>query len=62
MEQIYPIFKDQYGKNRYLEKLLSYVDENNDYNFEILRKILDDYYDKKKKNESKYISLKQKED
>ncbi len=62
MEQIYPIFKEQYGKNRYLEKLLSYVEENNDYNFEITRKILDDYYDKKKKNESKYISLKQKED
>ena len=50
MEQIYPIFKNQYGKNRYLEKLLSYVEENND-NFKNTKKILDNI-----------ISVKQKED
>ena len=61
---VYPIYKEHYGRNRYLEKLLSYFlgGNNNDYNNENIKKILDDYYDKKNKNDNKYIPVKQKED
>lgn len=64
IEQLYPIYKEHYGRNRYLEKLLSYFlgGNNNDYNNENIKKILDDYYDKKNKNDNKYIPVKQKED
>ena len=50
--EIYPKLKEKYGMNRTLEKLLRYVDEDNDYNYEILKNILDNYYFQKK-NEKK---------
>ena len=45
---IYPKLKEKYGMNRTLEKICSlFVD--NDYSYEKSKKLLDDYYNKKKK-------------
>ena len=50
--EIYPKLKEEYGANRTLEKNFLYLfDKNNDYNYEIMRNILDNYYNKKKNNE-----------
>ena len=63
IEQLYPIYKEHYGRNRYLEKILSFFEaDENDYNNEYIKKLLDDYYNEKNKNDNKYIPLKQKED
>ena len=49
--EIYPELKEMYGANRTLEKNFLYLfDEDNDYNYEIMRNILDNYYNKKKNN------------
>ena len=50
--EIYPKLKETYeGGNRYLEKYFwRFIDKDNDYNYEITEKILDNYYNKKKKN------------
>ena len=61
---IYPKLKETYGPNRTLEKnFLFLFDEYNDYNYEIVANILDNYYDKKKKknikiNDDEKIKLK----
>ena len=64
MEKKYPELKDKYGiKNRYIEKIFGFFDPNNDYYYEEIRNILDDYYNKEKKqNKNGYIALKQKVD
>ena len=67
VENLYPIYKEKYGMNRYLEKILSYIDpQGNDYANEITRNLLNNYYNNKNKdkNEDKdeYIPLKHKED
>lgn len=65
---VYPSLKDEYGRNRYLDKFLSFLEPDNDYNYKFLRNLLDDYYKKKsdeKKEyykENKYLPLKQNED
>ena len=62
---IYPILKDTYGINRYIEKFCSFLDPQNDYNNEFLKNILDNYYNNKKNEENKdnkYIPIKTKED
>ena len=45
----YPRIKAECGMNRILEKILSYITMDTDYNFEKTKKILDDYYNKKNK-------------
>ena len=45
----YPRIKEVCGMNRILEKVLSYITMDTDYNFEKTKKILDDYYNKKNK-------------
>lgn len=52
--KLYPILKENYGMNRKLEKILSYVDNKNDYNFEIVRNILDNYFARKKNKNIKF--------
>ena len=60
MIDIYPILKDNYGrKNKILDKFMRFFEEDNDYNYEFIKEILNNY-DKKNKNE--YIKLKQNED
>ena len=56
---LYPYIKEKYGINRYLDKFLSYLFKNNDYNNEKTKKILDLYYNK---NNSEYIKIKDIED
>lgn len=49
--EIYPKLKETYGTNRFFEKyFLSFIDQRNDYNYEIVENILDNYYNKKKNN------------
>ena len=67
VEYLYPIYKEKYGMNRYLEKILSYIEpEENDYANEITRNLLNNYYNNKNKNKNEdkdeYIPLKHKED
>ena len=65
MEKKYPELKEKYGiKNRYFEKLFGFLgDENSDYYYEKIRNILDDYYNKEKKeNKNGYKPIKQKDD
>ena len=38
---IYPNLKKRYGKNIYLEKILSFISSDTDYNYEETKKILD---------------------
>ena len=59
MIKLYPQLKDEYGRSRAFDKFMSFFEPDNDYNNELLNKILDEYYDKK---ENKYINLKQDED
>ena len=48
---IYPELKEKYGYNRTIDKnFLSYFDSSNDYNYEVVAKILDDYYNNKEDN------------
>ena len=62
MFKLYPrLKKDYYGMNTTIEYLLSYIDGDNDYNYKILRDILD----KKKRDEyeeEERIKLKEKQD
>ena len=63
---IYPILKEKYGMNRTLEKILGFFIFN-DYSYEKSKKLLDDYYNKKKNNKIEYdddekINLKEKQD
>ena len=58
--EIYPELKEKYGANRTLEKnFLCYFDEYNDYNYEIMKNILDNYYENKnnKINDDEKIKL-----
>ena len=49
--EIYPKLKEVYGPNIYYEKyVLYFIDQNTDYNYEIVANILDNYYNKKKIN------------
>ena len=60
MIDIYPILKENYGrKNKIFDKFMRFFEEDNDYNYEFIKEILNNY-DKKNKNE--YIKLKQNED
>ena len=49
MIDIYPILKEKYGMNKYLEKFLSYISEDTDYNFKFVANILNNYSKKKLK-------------
>ena len=58
--KIYPELKEKYGANRILEKnFLCFFDEYNDYNYEIMKNILDNYYKNKnnKINDNEKIKL-----
>ena len=60
---IYPNLKKRYGKNIYLEKILSFISSDTDYNYEETKKILDN--NKKYNNlieEDEKIKLKDKQD
>jgi hypothetical protein len=62
---LYPIIKERYGMNKFLEKILSYFSNDTDYNIEATRKILDNYYNNKNNNnldEEELIKLKNKKD
>lgn len=59
MEKMYPKLKEKYGINKYVEKFLSFIFGDNDYNIEPIKEMLDNYYNQKN---NKYIKLKQKED
>jgi hypothetical protein len=62
---IYPELKEKYGMNRILEKIVSFITKNTDYDNEITKKILDDYYYKNKNNKKENeesIRLKDKQD
>ena len=64
---IYPEIKEKYGMNRILEKFISFFTPNTDYYSEKTKKILNDYYEKKKNKNYKIendetIKLKEKED
>ena len=49
--EIYPTLKKIYGENRYLEKFFwRFIDQKNDYNYDIVENILDNYFNKKKIN------------
>ena len=70
MIDMYPNWKKEYGINRYLDKFLSFFDEDNDYNNRFLKNILDNYinnngnndkYDKYENN-NEYTPLKKKMD
>ena len=59
--KIYPELKEKYGVNRTLEKnFLCFFDKYNDYNYEIMENILDNYYKNKnnKINDDEKIKLK----
>lgn len=63
MIKIYPKLKEKYGMNSTLEKLLSFIFVDNDYNYEPIRNILDNYYNGNNKiKEDEYINLKEKND
>ena len=60
---IYPNLKKRYGKNIYLEKILSFISSDTDYNYEETKKILDNnkkFNNKIKDDET--IKLKDKQD
>ena len=62
---IYPQLKEKYGMNRIFEKIVSFITKNTDYDNEITKKILDDYYNKNKNNKlenDETIRLKDKQD
>ena len=60
MIEIYPTLKDIYGPSRKMDLFLSYFDEDNDYNNNMLKYILNNYYENKNKNiNNKYIPIKQ---
>ena len=52
--EIYPIIKEKYGTNRFIEKFFSYMNpenKKNDYNIKYIKNILDNYYNKNKNND-----------
>lgn len=53
---IYPKIKEKYGMNRHLDKFLSYMDKDNDYNYPFLKTILDNYYNNKTKMNNNKIN------
>jgi hypothetical protein len=62
--EIYPLLKKRYGINKVLEKFLSYISTDNDYNYEETKKILDNYDNNKKNNneDEELIKFKYKQD
>ena len=61
---LYPIIKERIGMNRTLEKILSYIRIDTDYNYEITKNILNNYYKNKnnKIENEESIKLKDKQD
>ena len=53
MIKIYPDLKKQYGMNKYLEKFLSYILVETDYNYEFVRNILENNPTKELDNDEK---------
>ena len=53
MIEIYPDLKKQYGMNKYLEKFLSYIILDSDYNIEFVRNILENNQKKELDNDEK---------
>ena len=52
--EIYPIIKEKYGTNRFIEKFCSYMNpenKKNDYNIKYIKNILDNYYNKNKNDD-----------
>ena len=52
--EIYPIIKEKYGTNRFIEKFCSYMNpenKKNDYNIKYIKNILDNYYNNNKNND-----------
>ena len=58
MEIEYPKLKEKCGINRYLDKFLSYFFDDNDYNIEETKSILNNYYNEN----NNYIKIKTEED
>ena len=58
MIKIYPKLKKNYGMNPTIEKLLSYLDGDNDYNYELLKNILNKDLNK----EEEFIPIHEKKD
>lgn len=50
---LYPSLKQNYGINRYFEKILSYILNDTDYNYEKTKIILDNFYNKRINNNIK---------
>ena len=60
---LYPIIKERIGMNRTLEKILSYIRIDTDYNYEITKNILNNYYNKNNKiKDEESIKLKDKQE
>lgn len=60
---VYPVIKERIGMNRTLEKILSYICTDTDYNYEITKNILNNYYKKNSKlKDEESNKLKDKED
>lgn len=60
--EIYPIIKERYGMNRIFDKILSFFNYNNDYNYEETKNLLDNYYNKNNKiKDDETINLKEKQ-
>ena len=45
---LYPVIKERIGMNKFLEKIWSYITIDTDYNYEITKNILNNYYNNKK--------------
>ena len=60
MIDLYPVLKDEFGrKNKTFDKFMSFFEVDNDYNYEFIKELLNNY---EKKNKNKFIKLKKKED
>lgn len=60
---VYPVIKERIGMNRTLEKILSYIFTDTDYNYEITKNILNNYYNKNNNlKDEESIKLKDKQD
>ena len=59
--KIYPIIKEKYGANKFIEKFFSYLkpeDKYNDYNIKYIKNLLDNYDNNKKDDEPEKFKFK----
>ena len=59
MINLYPALKEKYGMNKYLEKFLSYIIVDTDYNFEFVANILNNSKKKLKIDENEPLKYKE---